>query len=132
MTDDTHVPAYPGSEITISEVVFPSHVNQYRRLFGGVALQWMDRAAWICSTRFARRTMVTIASDRVEFKKPVPQGDLVLLRARVIKVGRTSVTVEVELHSENPLSGEQHLATHGKFVMVALDERGKPTEIRNK
>jgi acyl-CoA hydrolase len=123
---------YPESEVTVSEVVFPSQVNQFGNLFGGVALGWMDRTAWICSTRFARATMVTIASDRVEFRKPIPQGDLVQLRARVVRVGQTSVTVEVRLHSEDPLSGERHLATQGKFVMVAIDESGEPTPVQPK
>ena len=111
------------------ETVFPSMVNQYGTLFGGIALQWMDKSAWVCATRFARCTMVTVASDRVEFKKPAPLGSLVELTSRIIRVGNTSVTVEVQLITENPLSGEQHLATSGEFVMVALDKEGKPCAI---
>lgn len=117
------------SEITTYEVVFPSMVNHLGTLFGGSALQWMDRAAWVCATRLCRKTMVTIASDRVEFKKPVYQGDVVMLAARAIRLGQTSVTIEVELHSEDPLTGERHLATRGEFVMVALDKQGKATPI---
>ncbi len=111
------------------ETVFPSMVNHYGTLFGGIALQWMDKAAWVCATRHARKTMVTIASDKVEFKKPVPQGSMVELRSHIMRVGRTSVTVEVELHAENPLSGARYLATVGHFTMVALDEQGQPTPI---
>ncbi len=117
--------------ITIVETVFPSMVNHYGTLFGGIAMQWMDRAAWVCSTRYARRTMVTVASDKIVFKKPAPLGALVELCAKIIKVGKTSVTVEVNLIAEDPLSGEQHLATRGEFVMVALDKNGKPCEIEN-
>ena len=121
--------AYTDTVVTHYEVVFPSQVNQYGTLFGGIALQWMDQVAWISATRFARKTMVTIASDRIEFKKPVYQGDLVQLCARVTKVGRTSVTVDVELHAEAALTGERHLATHGQFVMVALNEQGQPCPV---
>ena len=124
-------PNYDSFETSIFEVVFPSMVNQYGTLFGGIALQWMDRAAWICSTRFARKTMVTIASDRVVFKKAVRQGSMVELKGMVKKVGRTSVTIQVELYSESPLTGKRELATHGEFVMVALDADGHPTPIKD-
>ncbi len=122
---------YDSFETSIFEVVFPSMVNQYGTLFGGIALQWMDRAAWICSTRFARKTMVTIASDRVVFKKAVRQGSMVELKGMVKKLGRTSVTIQVELYSESPLTGKRELATHGEFVMVALDADGHPTPIKD-
>ena len=122
---------YDSFETSIFEVVFPSMVNQYGTLFGGIALQWMDRAAWICSTRFARKTMVTIASDRVVFKKAVRQGSMVELKGMIKKVGRTSVTIQVELYSESPLTGKRELATHGEFVMVALDADGHPTPIKD-
>ncbi|MBD3332069.1 acyl-CoA thioesterase [candidate division GN15 bacterium] len=117
------------TEITIYEVVFPSMVNHLGTLFGGTALQWMDRAAWICATRFARKTMVTIASDRVEFKKPVLQGDLVQLTAQVTQSGKTSVTVQVVLVAEDPITAERHLATEGQFVLVAVNKHGRPTEL---
>lgn len=74
--------------------------------------------------------MVTIASDRVEFKKPVNEGAIVLLRAHISKIGKTSVTVSVEMHAELPLTGERFLATQGQFVMVALDETGRPTPVK--
>lgn len=127
----TNSPNSPIDATTrIVEVVFPSLVNHYGTLFGGIALQWMDRAAWVCSTRYARKEMVTIASDKIVFKKPVPQGNLVELIAKILRVGRTSVTVEVELYSENPLSGVRELATRGEFVMVAVDRDGKPAPVK--
>ena len=120
----------PDAEFTLTQIVFPSQVNHYGTLHGGYALQWMDQAAWICATRYSRKTMVTIASDRVEFKKPVYEGAIVMLKAHISRVGRTSVTVDVEMHAELPLTGERFLATRGQFVMVALDEKGKPTPVK--
>ncbi len=128
MTNSSNSPIDATTRIV--EVVFPSLVNHYGTLFGGIALQWMDRAAWVCSTRYARKEMVTIASDKIVFKKPVPQGNLVELIAKILRVGRTSVTVEVELYSENPLSGIRELATRGEFVMVAVDRDGKPAPVK--
>lgn len=120
---------YPQSLVTTIEVVFPSMCNQFNTLFGGVALQWMDRAAWICATRFARQTVVTIASDKIVFKSPIREGDMVELRARVIKLGKTSVTCRVDMYSERPLTGRRQLATHGDFVMVAIDADGRPSPV---
>jgi len=117
------------TDFTLTEIVFPSLVNHYGTLHGGYALQWMDQAAWICATRFARRTIVTVASDRVEFKRAVPQGAIVMLKAHILHVGRTSLTVSIEMHTEEPLTGKRFLATRGQFVMVALDENGRPTPV---
>jgi acyl-CoA hydrolase len=89
----------------------------------------MDHAGWVAATRCARRTMVTVASDRVEFKVPVRAGQLVELVARVTRVGRTSVTVGVDMYAEDVLSGDRGLATSGSFVFVALDDEGHPTPI---
>ena len=111
------------------EQVFPSMVNNYGTLFGGFALQWMDKAAWFVSTRFSRQTMVTVASEQIEFKEPVPQGSMVELRGKIEKVGRTSITVLVEMYCEEPLTGKRTLAATGKFVMVAIDRQGKPQAI---
>ena len=109
--------------------VFPSMVNHYGTLFGGIALQWMDKAAWFVSTRYARQTMVTVASEQIVFKEPVPQGSMVELRGKIEKVGRTSITVEVEMFLEESLTGKRTLATTGRFVMVAIDSHGKPQVI---
>lgn len=120
---------YPESEIITVETVFPSLINNYGTLFGGIAMQWMDRAAWICSTRFSRKQMVTIATNRIEFKKPIPQGNLVELKAVIVRVGNTSLTIRVDLYSEVPLTGDCVLATTGEFVMVAVDQYGRPTAV---
>jgi acyl-CoA hydrolase len=89
----------------------------------------MDKAGFLAASRFARRTMVTVASDRVEFKVPVRAGQMVELVARVSRVGRTSATTEVEMYVEDLLTGDRRLATSGTFVFVAVDESGNPTPI---
>jgi acyl-CoA hydrolase len=116
-------------EVRLAELVMPNRTNHHGNLFGGHALGLMDHAGWVAATRRARRTMVTVASDRVEFKVPVRAGQLVELVARVAKVGRTSVTVGVEMWAEDVASGERRLATTGRFVFVAVDDDGRPTPI---
>jgi acyl-CoA hydrolase len=100
-------------------MVFPHDTNHLGTLFGGNALAWMDQAAFIAASRFARTTVVTVRSEGVDFRHPVQQGELAEVRARVIAVGRTSLSVDVQLWREALLSGERKLATSGKFIMVA-------------
>ena len=116
-------------EVHLAELVMPNHTNHHGTLFGGHALGLMDHAGWVAATRCARRTMVTVASDRVEFKVPVRAGELVELVARVTRVGRTSVTVGVDMYAEVVASGERRLATSGSFVFVAIDDAGQPVPI---
>lgn len=118
-------------EVRLAELVMPNRTNHHGTLFGGHALGLMDHAGWVAATRCARRTMVTVASDRIEFKVPVRAGQLVELVARVTKVGRTSVTVGVDMYAEDVASGERRLATSGSFVFVAIGDDGEPTPIHS-
>lgn len=111
------------------ELIFPHQTNHYGTLFGGEALGLMDKAGFLSATRLARRTMVTVASDRIEFKVPVRAGQMVELVARVGRVGRSSVTVRVEMFVEELLSRERRLATTGTFVFVAVDADGHSVPI---
>jgi acyl-CoA hydrolase len=116
-------------EATMTEMVFPDHTNHLGTLFGGQALAWMDKAAFVAATRHARRVVVTARSDRIDFHTAVPVGALVRLAARVVATGRSSMQVEVEMHAEDPLRGDCTLATRGCFTMVALDAEGRPTAV---
>jgi len=123
--DSPHRPV----EARLQQMVFPDHTNHLGTLFGGQALAWMDMAAFIAASRYARRTVVTARSEQVDFKLPIRQGQLVEAIARVVEVGNTSMQVEVELVAEDLLSGERELCTRGRFVMIALDARGRPTTV---
>jgi acyl-CoA hydrolase len=115
--------------VRLAELVMPNQTNHHGTLFGGHALGLMDHAGWVAATRYAHHTMVTVASDRVEFKVPVRAGQLVELVARISTVGTTSVTVAVDMYAEDVLTGERRLATSGSFVFVAIDDDGRPTPI---
>lgn len=117
-------------EVRLAELVMPNHTNHHGTLFGGHALGLMDHAGWVAATRCARRTMVTVASERVEFKVPVRAGQLVELVARVAEVGRTSVRVAVDMYAEDVATGDRRLATSGSFVFVAIGDDGRPVPIQ--
>ncbi len=119
----------PPVEVRMAEIVFPNHTNHLGTLFGGQALAWMDKAAFLAAARFSRRTVVTARSDQVDFKLPIRVGDMVETVGRVVKVGTSSMAVEVELITEDLHSGERKLCTRGTFVMIALDESGHPVAV---
>ena len=114
-------------EARLREIVFPDHANHLGTLFGGQALAWMDKAAFIAASRYARRTVVTARSEQVDFRRPIRQGQLVEVVARIVEVGRSSMQVEVELIAEDLLGGERELCTRGRFTMIAIDADGRPT-----
>ena len=116
-------------ESRLLDVVFPEQSNHYGTLFGGQALALMDKAAFVVASRYARRAVVTARSERVDFHVAIRQGQLVEAIARVVSVGRTSMTVDVDLVAEDFVSGVRVLATRGQFVLVALDADGKPTDV---
>ncbi|HBK45986.1 MAG TPA: acyl-CoA thioesterase [Xanthomonadaceae bacterium] len=122
-------PTLPPTEVRMAEIVFPNNTNHMGTLFGGQALAWMDKAAFLAAARYSRRTVVTARSEQVDFKLPIRQGQMVETIGRVVEVGRSSIRVEVELIAEDLLTGERRLCTRGHFVMIALDAGGKPTQV---
>jgi acyl-CoA hydrolase len=117
-------------EARFVEIVFPHHCNHLGTLFGGQALAWMDKAAFLVASRFAGSTVVTARSDRIDFREAVRLGEIVELAASVTGVGRSSMTVRVRMLREATPGAEQELATSGEFVMVAVDEAGRTTPVR--
>ncbi|ETZ21621.1 acyl-CoA thioesterase [Pedobacter sp. V48] len=118
-----------ASETRIFKAVFPNTTNHYDTLFGGTAMHMMDEVAFITATRFSRQIMVTVSSDRIDFKKPIPAGTIVELIGRVSHIGNTSLKVSVEIFIEQMYSEHRERAVTGEFSFVAIDENKKPTSI---
>ena len=119
----------PRSRARMLELVFPKDTNYHGTAFGGWVLALMDKAASVAAVRHAGSNVVTARMDAVDFHVPIRVGDAVALDARVIKVGRSSMTIRVDVYRENMASGEQQLATSGLFTFVALGEDGKPRPV---
>jgi acyl-CoA hydrolase len=118
------------SETRIFKAVFPNTTNHYDTLFGGTAMQWMDEVAFITATRFSRQRMVTVSSDRIDFKKPIPAGTIVELIGTIVEVGNTSLKVRVDIIIEQMYSDHREHAIRGQFTFVAIDEHKHPVKIR--
>lgn len=120
----------PRSRARMLELVFPKDTNYLGTAFGGFVLSLMDKAASVAAVRHAGGAVVTARMDGVDFHVPIRVGDAVALDARVVRVGRSSMRVRVDVYREHMASGEQQLATTGFFVFVALNEDGTPRPVR--
>lgn len=89
----------------------------------------MDEVAFITATRFSRQVMVTVSSDRIDFKKPIPAGTIIELVGVVSHIGNTSLKVKVDIYIEQMYSEVREKAVTGEFSFVAMDENKKPTAI---
>ncbi len=117
------------SATKVTKLIFPQDTNHIRTLYGGTAMKWMDEVGFLTATRFCRQTVVTVSMNRIDFKVPIPEGSIVVLEGRVIRMGRTSLTVKVEIYKEDRAAGGHELAISGELVFVAVDEHLKPTAI---
>lgn len=117
------------SETRVTKAVFPPTTNHHNTLFGGTALAWMDEVSFITATRFCRLPLVTVSTDRIDFNHPIPAGSIVELVGRVVKVGNTSLKVEVEVYLESMYADGREKAIHGLFSFVAIDDEKRPVPV---
>ncbi|MCW3078789.1 acyl-CoA thioesterase [Segetibacter sp.] len=117
------------SSTRIFKAVFPDSTNHYDTMFGGTAMQLMDEVAFITATRFSRKKVVTVSSDRIDFTRPIPAGTIIELIGKVVYVGNTSLKVLVEIFIEEMYSDLRQKAITGTFSFVAIDDNKKPVKI---
>ena len=112
-----------------SQLMMPQHSNNLNNVFGGVILAMMDTAAAVSAIRHARMTCVTASIDRVDFREPIHVGDLVVMKASVNYVGRSSMEVGVRVEAEDMLSGRRRHTNSCYLTFVAVDRDGRPVEV---
>ena len=117
------------SETRVTKAVFPPTTNHHNTLFGGTAMAWMDEVSFIAATRFCRMPLVTVSTDRIDFKHAIAAGSIVELVGRVVSVGRTSLKVEVEVFVESLYREGRERAITGAFSFVAVDDQQKSTPV---
>lgn len=118
-----------NAETRIFKAVFPNTTNHYDTLFGGTALQLMDEVSFICATRFSRKKMVTVSTNKIDFSKPIPQGTLIELVANIEKVGNSSCSVRVDIFIEKMYEEGREKAVSGIFTLVAIGDHKNPVPI---
>jgi acyl-CoA hydrolase len=118
-----------SSQHETSEIMMPQHANNLGHVFGGVILSMMDRTAAVAAIRHARSNCVTVSVDKVTFREPIHLGDLVIMRASVIFVGRSSLEVGVRVEAEDLLDGNRRHTNSCYLTFVAVDRNGRPVQV---
>lgn len=115
-------------QITQYYMVASEHLNGSKRLFGGQLMAWMDITSGILGRLYAGKNIITRAVRDMVFEAPAFLNDIVVLDAEVVRVGNTSMTIQVCAFAQNPEGERTHINT-AQFVLVALDEYGRPTPV---
>ena len=112
------------SETEMVQVVLPNDANPLGFILGGTVMHLIDIAGAIASHRHTRTLLVTAAVDGLQFLHPIKVGDLIILRARVTAAWTTSLEVEVEVFSEETLTGVRRMTSRAYLTFVAVDRSG--------
>lgn len=128
MTD--HLATQPEKQPVLRVMPMPSDTNPSGDIFGGWVMAQVDIAGGIAAMRRARGRVATVAVNEFLFKQPISVGDVVSFYAEVVKVGRTSVTVDVlviaERHPDHPVTVK---VTEATVTYVALNKDGSKREM---
>jgi acyl-CoA thioesterase YciA len=118
-------------EPTLRVTMLPRDTNARGTIFGGVILSHIDMAGGVAASRQAQRNFVTRAMHAVEFIAPVYVGDVVSFYTEVVREGRTSITIKVDVEAERSKEPRKCVkVTEAEIVYVSVDENGAATSIR--
>ncbi len=114
--------------VTMAHLILPSDANPAGTCHGGVVLKYIDTCGSIAAQRHCRGQVVTASLDRTDFLAPVHVGEMVILKASINFVGRTSMEVGVRVEAENLVTGEVRHTNSAYVTYVCLDEQGRPSQ----
>jgi uncharacterized protein (TIGR00369 family) len=117
------------SQTIMTELMMPSMANNRGNVFGGVILSLVDKAGAVSAIRHAGGPCVTVSVDRIDFREPIHLGELVIAKASVNFVGKTSMEVGVRVEAEHVPSGKRRHTNSCYLTFVAIDERGRPRQV---
>src|SRR6187200_3142336 len=125
------LPAKPArdSATEMVQVVLPNDANPLGFILGGTVMHLIDIAGAIACHRHTRSLLVTAAVDGLQFLHPIKVGDLIILRARVTAAWSTSLEVEVEVFSEETLTGVRRMTSRSYLTFVSIDRDGRRVPI---
>jgi acyl-CoA thioesterase YciA len=116
----------PTGELAVRSLAMPADTNPAGDIFGGWLLAQMDIAAGTVAYQRSKGRVATVAVDAMTFHKPVFVGDILSCYAEIVRVGRTSITMQVEAWAQRGRTGETVKVTEGRFTCVAIDDERQP------
>jgi len=123
-------PAAPAGELVIRTIAMPADTNANGDIFGGWIISQMDLGGAIFARNLAKSRVTTVAIDAMTFIVPVYVGDIVSCHAVLIRIGRTSMRIAVEVWAQRTKGGEHVRVTEGVFTYVAIDDHGRPHPVQ--
>lgn len=119
-----------NNEPCIRVLMQPKHLNHHNTVFGGIVLAYIDQAGSIEAQRQAYHQYVTASIGKVDFKSPVFPGDVVSFYAKTTRIGRTSMSIKVDVFAEHTENNYQKVhVTEAELTYVAINKRRQPTPI---
>ncbi|PIE41043.1 MAG: acyl-CoA thioesterase [Gammaproteobacteria bacterium] len=118
------VPA-PIGGLALQTIAMPADSNANGDIFGGWLVSQMDLAGAVAANRLAKGRVATVAIDSMVFLRPVAVGSCVSCYTDIKEVGRSSMTINVEVWAQHPTDSERQKVTEGKFTFVAIDQNGR-------
>lgn len=120
----------PVGEMVIRTLAMPRDTNANGDIFGGWLVSQMDLGGAILATQTAKSRVATVAINNLTFIRPVYVGDIICCYAELLKIGTTSMTIQLQAWSISAEDTERKKVTEGVFVFVALDENRRPKAVR--
>lgn len=130
--DHPPLPSLPNDhrELVLKVIPMPADCNANGDIFGGWVMAQVDLAGAVLPARYVRGRMATVAVNQFIFKQPVRVGDILSFYSQVTRIGRTSITVEVEVFAERfSAQGQYVKVTEASLTYVAIDVEGRPRTI---
>ena len=121
--------AEAGRDPIVRTVPQPADLNGNGDIFGGWVLSQMDVAGGVLAAKVATGRVATVAITAMTFVEPIKVGDVVSIYGRVARIGRTSITIDLETVVQRRHDTAEIQVTHGTFVFVAIDEDGRPRPV---
>ena len=118
-----------SSDISISQLMLPSHTNFSGKIHGGYILSLLDQIAFACASKFSGNYCVTASVDTVNFLNPIEVGELVTMKASVNYVGTSSMIIGIRVEAENIQTGAIKHCNSSYFTMVAKDKDNQKTQV---
>ena len=127
---DIHTQLPTDKELVLKVIPLPSDTNGNGDIFGGWVMSQVDLAGSVLCARVAQGRIATVAVNEFIFKQPVRVGDLLSFYSSVLRIGRTSITVQVEVFAERIRAQGQYVkVTEARLTYVAIDHQGRPRPV---
>ena len=125
-----HAALPTDKELVLKVIPMPADTNGNGDIFGGWVMAQVDLAGSVVPARHTKGRMVTVAVNEFIFKQPVKVGDILSFYSKITRLGRTSITVKVEVYAERFRTQGQYIkVTEATVTYVAIDDNGRPREI---